>query len=154
MTDFAKPNSDAPLLEWVRLIVTASMSNNAISTSDLPKLIAETHGALKSMTAAEILPVVEDLKPAVAIKKSGTPEFIICLDDGLKFKSMKRHLSNLGMTRDECRTKWGLPSHYPMVAPNYAANRSALAKSTGLGRKPAEVAVTSAKRTKKPKADA
>ncbi len=80
------------------------------------------------------------LKPAVSIKKSITDEYLISLEDGRKFKSMKRYLSGLGMTPAEYRTKWGLPKDYPMVAPAYAARRSELAKTIGLGRKPAEVA--------------
>ncbi|MNT69858.1 Transcriptional regulatory protein ros [compost metagenome] len=90
------------------------------------------------------------LTPAVPIKKSVTPDFIICLDDGKKFKSIKRHLSTLGMTPDEYRTKWGLASDYPMVAPNYSATRSTLAKANGLGLKPVAAPVVSpAKRAKK-----
>lgn len=145
--------ADADRLEQVAEIVSAYVSNNALSAADLPKLIAETHNALRSLSAEEVQPVVEDLNPAVPIKKSVTPDFIICLDDGKKFKSLKRHLSVLGMTPDEYRAKWGLPSNYPMVAPNYSAARSSLAKSAGLGRKPAQ-ATAPAKRTRKPKIDA
>ena len=145
---------DADRLEQVTEIVSAYVSHNALSPSDLPKLIAETHKALQSLSGAEAQPVVEDLKPSVPIRKSVTPDFIVCLDDGKKFKSMKRHLAGLGMTPDQYRTKWGLASDYPMVAPNYAATRSALARANGLGRKPAEKPVVSAKRTKKAKIDA
>jgi predicted transcriptional regulator len=154
MTDLAERELDDSLLEQVTLIVSAFVSNNALSPADLPKLIADTHSALQSLSGPEILPVTEDLKPAVAIKKSVTPDFIICLDDGMKFKSMKRHLTGLGMTPDDYRTKWGLASDYPMVAPNYAATRSALARSNGLGRKPAQAPEAPATRTKKPKIDA
>ncbi|MGV8921662.1 MAG: MucR family transcriptional regulator, partial [Pseudomonas sp.] len=122
------------------------------SPTDLPKLIAETHRALQSLSGAAAEPAAEALQPAVSIRKSVTPDFIICLDDGKKFKSMKRHLAQLGMTPDEYRTKWGLPEDYPMVSSNYSATRSALAKSNGLGRKAAPEPVVSAKRTKRSKA--
>jgi predicted transcriptional regulator len=145
---------EAVRLEQVAEIVSAYVSHNVLSSADLPKLIAETHMALRSLARGEVPPVLEKLTPAVPIKKSVTPDFLVCLDDGKKFKSLKRHLSALGMTPDEYRAKWGLPSDYPMVAPNYAAIRSALARSNGLGRKPAEIPVVSTKRTKKPKLEA
>jgi len=91
-------------------------------------------------------PIGETLVPAVNPKKSIHPDYIVCLDDGKKFKSMKRHLAGLGMTPDEYREKWGLRADYPMVAPNYAATRSALALAAGLGRKPAAPAVKKSKR--------
>jgi len=140
---------DADRLEQVTEIVAAYVSHNALSPTDLPKLISETHKALQSLSGAAAPSEVAALQPAVAIKKSITPDFIICLDDGKKFKSMKRHLAQLGMTPDEYRTKWGLPSDYPMVASNYSAKRSALAKSNGLGRKPAAQPVAPAKTPKK-----
>ena len=136
MTETERSLDDAVRLEQVAEIVSAYVSHNALSPADLPKLIAETYVALRSLATAELQPVVEELTPAVPIKKSVTPDFLICLDDGKKFKSMKRHLCQLGMTPDEYRAKWGLPANYPMVAPNYAAIRSVLAKSNGLGRKP------------------
>ena len=139
---------DADLLAQVTEIVSAFVSNNAMSPADLPKLIGETHKALQALSVAETAPVAEKLEPAVPIKKSVTPDFIICLDDGKKFKSMRRHLAQLGMTPEEYRAKWGLPSDYPMVAPSYAATRSALAKSNGLGRKPAATPAAPAKRKK------
>ncbi|MDP2779160.1 MucR family transcriptional regulator [Devosia sp.] len=144
----------ADRLEQVTEIVSAFVSKNSISPTDLPKLIAETHQALRSLSDAEVQPVAEQLKPAVPIRRSITPDFIICLDNGKKFKSLKRHLSVLGMTPDEYRAKWGLPSDYPMVAPNYSAARSSMAKSSGLGRKPVATPVAPTKRTKKPKVDA
>ncbi|KKC34544.1 MucR family transcriptional regulator [Devosia psychrophila] len=122
-------------------IVAAFVANNAIGASDLPRLIGNVYTALGGLDQPVIGPTVE-LVPAVSIKKSVTSDFIVCLDDGKKFKSMKRHLAGLGMTPDEYRTKWGLPSDYPMVAPNYTATRSALAISSGLGRKPAPVVAT------------
>ena len=151
MSELADRDLNASLLEQVTLIVSAFVSNNALSPADLPKLIAETSSALQSLSAAEIPAMVEVLKPAVPVKKSVTPDFIICLDDGLKFKSMKRHLAKLGMTPNDYRTKWRLPSDYPMAASNYTAIRSALARSNGLGRKPAAPSVVPAKRTKKAK---
>lgn len=101
--------------------------------SHLPGLITDVKDALKGKTE----PMVEELKPAVPIKKSILPEFIICLEDGKKFKSLKRHLqSEYSMTPQQYREKWGLPADYPMVAPKYAEERSALAKKMGLGRRP------------------
>lgn len=119
-------------------IVAAFVANNAISASDLTGLIGSVYAALGGLGQPVAVPPTE-LVPAVPIKKSVTPDFIVCLDDGRKFKSMKRHLAGLGMTPDEYRAKWGLPLDYPMVAPNYTAKRSALAISNGLGRKSAPV---------------
>ena len=96
-------------------------------------MIESVHGALSKLGAAEAVPEAEVLVPVVPIRKSVTPGFLICLDDGKKFKSLKRHLASHGMTPDQYRTKWNLPKDYPMVAPDYAAKRSALAKSIGLG---------------------
>jgi predicted transcriptional regulator len=139
----------AERLEQVAEIVSAYVSNNALSAADLPKLIATTHEALRVLSEEASKPAVEELTPAVPVKKSVTPDFIICLDDGKKFKSLKRHLTQLGMTPAEYRAKWGLAESYPMVAPNYSATRSSLAKSNGLGRKPARAPGTAAKRTKR-----
>ncbi len=126
-------------------VVSAYVSNNSVATADLPNLIAAVHAALSgagSVTAAE----VPRLVPAVPIKKSVSPDFIICLDDGKKFKSLKRHLKiSYDMTPDQYRAKWDLPPDYPMVASNYAAARSAVAKRMGLGDR-AKVAVTKKKR--------
>jgi predicted transcriptional regulator len=127
---------DALLLDRTTQIVAAFVSHNHIQSSDVAILIANTHNALRSL-ATEVPAPVEALEPAVPIKKSITPDFLICLDDGRKFKSLKRHLNTLGMTPNEYREKWGLRPDYPMVAPNYSATRSSLAKSNGLGRKPA-----------------
>lgn len=118
-------------------VVAAYISNNAVPQSTLPSLISEIHASLSKLSSGTVVPAEESLKPAVPIKKSVTPDFIICLDDGKKFKSLRRHLSILGMTPEEYRVKWGLPADYPMVAPNYASARSDLAKKFGLGRKPA-----------------
>ncbi len=116
-------------------IVGSYVSHNSVSPTDLPKLIVETHAALRGLQAtAAPVPVVE-LKPAVPVNKSVGHDYIICLDDGKKFKSLKRHLStHYDLTPEEYREKWGLPPDYPMVAPNYSAVRSRLAKDNGLGR--------------------
>ncbi len=110
------------------------MSHNALSPADLPKLIAEVHGALIGLgTPVVAEPALQT--PAVSIRKSITPDYLICLEDGKKFKTLKRHLLQLGMTPQQYREKWKLPHDYPMVAPSYSATRSSLAKSLGLGRK-------------------
>jgi predicted transcriptional regulator len=114
-------------------IASAYVGSNLVPASDLPGLIKSIHGAL---TGAEPEKHVEPPTPAVSIKKSVTPNYLICLEDGRQFKSMKRHLrTHFGLTPQDYRAKWGLPSSYPMVAPAYAATRSSLAKKTGLGRK-------------------
>jgi predicted transcriptional regulator len=142
--------ADGELIELSADIVCAYVSNNALSTTDLTRLIADVHTALKGLHSANSTEPVEELKPAVPVRKSVMPDYIVCLEDGKKFKSLKRHLmTDHGLSPDEYRAKWGLPLDYPMVAPNYSATRSALAKSSGLGRKPA-VAEKGAKR--KPKA--
>ncbi|WP_394891015.1 MucR family transcriptional regulator [Mesorhizobium sp. AaZ16] len=126
-------------IELTADVVAAYVSNNPVPASELPKLIADIYTALGQVNGAAILAEAEPQKPAVPIKKSVTQDYIISLEDGRKFKSLKRHLSaHYGMTPDEYRAKWKLPSDYPMVAPNYAATRSTLAKSMGLGRKPGE----------------
>jgi len=117
-------------------VVSAYVSKNSVPVADLPLLIADVHGALVRVGAGvPAAPVVEAQKPAVPIKKSVFDDFIICLEDGKKFKSLKRHLrTSFNMTPDEYRRKWGLGQDYPMVAPNYAKKRSDLAKVMGLGR--------------------
>ncbi|WP_353646914.1 MucR family transcriptional regulator [Mesorhizobium sp. WSM2239] len=127
-------------IELTADVVAAYVSNNPIPVGELPKLIADVYAALGQVNgAAHAAETVEPQKPAVPIKKSVRPDYIISLEDGRKFKSLKRHLqASYGMTPDEYRAKWNLPSDYPMVAPNYAAIRSAMAKELGLGRKPAE----------------
>ncbi len=121
-------------IELAADIISAYVRKNAVRPADLPDLIAEVHGALVRVSAGADPVVVEAQKPAVPIKKSVLPDFIICLEDGKKFKSLKRHLSTAyDMTPQQYREKWGLASDYPMVAPNYAAQRSALARNSGLG---------------------
>jgi predicted transcriptional regulator len=126
-------------IELTADVVAAYVSNNPVPVGDLPKLIADVYTALAQVNGAATAEVVEPQKPAVPIKKSVTPDYIVSLEDGKQFKSLKRHLmSSYGMTPDEYRAKWHLPKDYPMVAPNYAAARSDMAKAAGLGRKPAE----------------
>ena len=121
-------------IELAADIVSAYVSNNSVAANDLPALIGDVYAALQRVSKGEAEPSVEPLKPAVPLKKSVSPEFIVCLEDGKKFKSLKRHLrTQYNMTPEQYREKWGLPADYPMVAPNYAAARSALAKQMGLG---------------------
>ncbi len=130
MTD-DKPTAE--LLEHTTRIVAAHVANNAIAVTDVPGLIATVHQALATLGPEEPAPKPE---PAVSIKQSVKPEYIVCLEDGKKLKMLKRHLkATYNMTPDDYRKRWGLPSDYPMVAPNYAAARSKLAKKIGLGRK-------------------
>ena len=125
------------LVEMTADIVSAYVSNNSVVPADLPSLIDQTFIALQQAATKESQPRSVQLNPAVSIKKSITPEYIICLEDGKQFKSLKRHLrTSYNLTPEEYREKWGLPYDYPMVAPNYAAQRSAMAKKIGLGRKP------------------
>lgn len=127
---------ESDLIELSTEIVSAYVSHNAVSPTDLPKLIAEIHGALRALQTNETPVAVEELKPAVPVRKSVAADFIICLEDGKKFKSLKRHLrTHYNLSPEEYREKWGLPADYPMVAPNYSATRSKLAKDNGLGRK-------------------
>ena len=116
-------------------IVAAYVSNNPIPTSELPSLIEAVQIAVgKLATPSEsALSHVEAKAPAVPVRRSVTPDYVICLEDGKRFKSMRRHLTRLGLTPEQYREKWNLPSDYPMVAPNYAAQRSAMAKRIGLG---------------------
>jgi predicted transcriptional regulator len=115
-------------------IVSAYVSNNTVVSTDIPALINQVHTALLRVNSGEGQSPSEPLKPAVSIKKSINPDFIVCLDDGKKFKSLKRHLrTQYNMTPEQYRDKWSLPADYPMVAPNYAAARSQLAKQMGLG---------------------
>lgn len=117
-------------------IVAAHVSNNSVAVSDLPVLISNVHGALIGLGGKPAEAPVK-LEPAVSIRASIKPDYIVCLDDGKKLKMLKRHLmTHYGITPDEYRAKWGLPSDYPMVAPNYAEQRRTLAKKIGLGRKP------------------
>ncbi len=116
-------------------IVSAHVSNNSVAVSDLPLLIQSVHNALNELDASSA--AEEKPEPAVPIRSSVKPDFIVCLEDGKKLKMLKRHLmTHYGMTPDDYRQKWGLSPDYPMVAPNYAEQRRKLAKKIGLGRKP------------------
>lgn len=122
------------LVELTATIVSAYVSNNTIVASDIPQLITETYAALSRATGSAPMPEREDPKPKVPVKKSVMPDHIVCLEDGKKFKSLKRHLrTHYNLSPEEYRAKWGLPHDYPMVAPNYARARSDLAKKMGLG---------------------
>jgi predicted transcriptional regulator len=123
-------------VEFTTQIVSAYVSNNAVVAGDLPSLIGDIHSALSRASSNLIQAPKEELKPAVAVKKSLTPDYIVCLEDGKKFKSLKRHLrTHYNMSPEEYREKWGLEPNYPMVAPNYAEARSNLAKKMGLGQR-------------------
>jgi predicted transcriptional regulator len=128
-------NSGSNFIELTAEIVSAYVSNNSVSAGELPALIGHVHSALTRVSTGHVEGAPsEPLKPAVSIKRSITPDYIVCLEDGKKFKSLKRHLrTQYNMTPEAYREKWDLPPDYPMVAPNYAAARSQLAKQMGLG---------------------
>ena len=130
-------SAGADLIDLAADIVSAYVSNNTVPVGDLPALIADVHRALSNTQTGRNDPDPEPLKPAVNPKKSVFPDYIICLEDGQRLEMLKRHLRAAhAMTPGEYRTRWGLPRDYPMVAPKYAARRSALAKEIGLRRKP------------------
>ncbi len=138
MSDMLKND---PLLPLVTEIVVAYLSHNTVAMHDIPRLIAETRAALANSGSGGAAPValrptaVADREPAVPVKKSVTPDYLICLEDGIKLKMLKRHLRTAyDMTPEQYRERWGLPADYPMVAPNYAKKRSSLAREFGLGR--------------------
>jgi len=136
-------SSEFDLTSLAADIVSAYVANNAVGSDKLPDLIGYVYGALSRASLQAVEPEKVELKPAIAVKKSVTPEYIICLEDGQKFKSLKRHLkTHYDMSPEEYREKWGLPRDYPMVAPSYAAARSDLARNMGLGRRGAEIAGT------------
>lgn len=127
------------LIELAAQIVAAYVGRNAVEQPDLPKLITEVHKALEQVAGTPVRKEEgHEPKPAVNIKKSITPDYLICLEDGKKFKSLKRHLrTHFNLTPEQYREKWNLPADYPMVAPNYANSRSKLAKNMGLGQRKA-----------------
>lgn len=131
----SEKSSPDELLELTAEIVVAHVGNNTLPVSDLPSLIEDVYKTLRNL--GDTSPDPEQLTPAVPIKKSVFPDYIICLENGKKLKMLKRHLMTAyNMTPEEYREKWGLPADYPMVAPNYAKHRSSLAKEIGLGTKP------------------
>ena len=144
----AMPSQDGPgsYINVISDIVSAYVSNNSLRPSDLPDLIASVHASIQMIAKGEIeAPAAAPLVPAVPVKKSVTKDFLICLEDGKKFRSLKRHLGSVySMTPDEYRQKWGLPSDYPMVAPGYSEVRSQLAKEIGLGQQRSAPAVAAA----------
>lgn len=118
-------------------IVAAHVSNNSVAVADIPQLVENVHSSLASLSKQSAPAAEERPEPAVSIRASVKPDYIVCLEDGKKLKMLKRHLmTHYNMTPDEYRARWGLPADYPMVAPNYAATRRDLAKKIGLGRKP------------------
>ena len=135
-------SKDQGLLTLTTEIVAAYAGHNTVATSDLPGLISSVFQALRTAGQGEAEKATEAPVPAVPVKKSVTPEYLVCLEDGKKLKMLKRHLkTRYDMTPEAYLQRWGLPDHYPMVAPSYAEQRSALAKQIGLGRKPAAAAV-------------
>jgi predicted transcriptional regulator len=137
MSDTVKDKTSAgDLLRMTAEVAAAYVGNNPVAAAQLPEVIKTIHASISALDGGA--PVgASGLKPIVPIKKSITPDYIICLEDGKKLKMLKRHLrTSYGLTPEEYRIKWGLPADYPMVAPNYAEQRSAFAKKIGLGRKP------------------
>ena len=132
MSDDSSSNN-AEMIAWTADIVASHVQNNSVTIDDLPILIKTVHESLSGLGSQS---PPEKPQPAVSVRRSVTPDFIICLEDGRKLKMLKRHLSTAyGMTPAEYREKWGLPAEYPMVAPNYAKQRSSLAKKIGLGKR-------------------
>ena len=130
----ADNTSGGSYIELTAAIVSAYVSNNSVQAGDLSSLISQVHSALTRVSSGYADAPNEPLKPAISVKKSITPDHIVCLEDGKKFKSLKRHLrTQYSMTPEQYREKWGLTPDYPMVAPSYAAARSQLAKQMGLG---------------------
>jgi predicted transcriptional regulator len=131
----AENSNEGSYIQLTANIVSAYVSNNSVSSAEIPALISQVYSALLRISnGSHVATPTEPLKPAVPVKRSITAEYIICLEDGKKFKSLKRHLrTQYDMTPDQYRAKWSLPPDYPMVAPNYAAARSQLAKQMGLG---------------------
>jgi len=120
------------LIAWTTKIVASHLRNNSVAVSDLPDAIKDVYRSLEAVSGSP--PSQQDNRPAVTIRRSVTPDYIVCLEDGKKLKILKRHLRTAyNMTPEEYRKKWGLPADYPMVSPNYARQRSALAKKIGLG---------------------
>lgn len=137
MTTPTNMHPNLALLTFTGDIVTAHLGHNRVLAADLPLLIANVFGALKALGKESENQNTEELTPAVPIRQSVKPDYIVCLEDGKKMVMLKRHLLRVyGMTPDDYRKRWNLPSDYPMSAPNYARKRSEIAKSNGLGRKP------------------
>jgi len=136
MTENTPAEINTAYVELTADIVSAYVGNNAVPANELPALINDVYKALAGAVAGGAEEKKEELKPAVPIRRSVQPDYIVCLEDGKKFKSLKRHLrTHYDLSPEEYREKWGLPADYPMVAPNYAKARSALAKKMGLGQR-------------------
>jgi len=137
MTDSgSEKTTQAELLEMTTQVVSAYLGNNTVPSGQIPEVIKSVHASLTDLGSGSATPGQPTQKPAVPIKKSVAPDFIVCLEDGKKLKMLKRHLrTTYNLTPDEYRAKWNLPSDYPMVAPNYAKQRSAFAKKIGLGKR-------------------
>lgn len=151
MSEADSPSYSVEMIELAAEIVSAYVGNNSVHVGDLPNIISSVHSALQNLGQPQE-PVPEKLTPLMPIKKTITPDHLVSLEDGKRYKSLKRHLSGRGLTPQQYRQKWSLPSDYPMVAPNYAAQRSELAKAAGLGRKRDELAPAVAKRSRPRKA--
>lgn len=133
---FSKETRVDPIIPIAASLVSSYVSNNSLPAAELPDFISTIYSSIKAISDGIPDARPDEVKAAVPVRKSVTPDFIICLEDGRRFKSLKRHIgTQYGLTPDQYRTKWSLPSNYPMVAPNYSATRSKLAKSMGLGRK-------------------
>lgn len=132
----AKSIEQNEILRMAVDIVSAYVGNNTVATNQVPDVISSVYGSLSSLDGLQSEANAEPLKPAVSVRRSVNPDYIVCLEDGKKLKMLKRHLrAAYNMTPDDYRAKWGLPADYPMVAPNYASQRSEFAKKIGLGRK-------------------
>jgi len=135
-TEAREKLSHEEILKMTAQIVSAYVSHNELPGSQIPEVIKSVYGTLESQKSGDAAAAQEPPKPAVSVRKSVTPDYIVCLEDGKKLKMLKRHLrTTYNMTPEEYRAKWSLAADYPMVAPNYAAQRSAFAKKIGLGRK-------------------
>ena len=145
-----KTHSETSMIELTADIVVAFVSKNQIEASEIAKVIENVHSALTRSASGRVEAPAAEKVPAVPIKKSVTNDYIICLEDGRKLTSLKRHLRTAyDMTPEEYRAKWGLPDSYPMVAPGYSAKRSELARASGLGRKPVVAAIDKASKGRK-----
>jgi predicted transcriptional regulator len=128
------PDTQAMLIQMTSDVVAAYVSNNPVQATDLPSVIQRVHRTMQDLSGSPKAEAPKDVAPAVSVRKSITPDYLVCLEDGKRFKSLKRHLrSKYNLSPEEYREKWGLPVDYPMVAPNYARQRSDLAKKMGLG---------------------
>lgn len=142
------------LMELTSSIVSAYVSNNSVPVAELPNVIASVYQSMSNIGPKPAPEQPEARKPAISIKKSVTPDYLVSLEDGKQYRTLRRHLSTLGLTPDEYRAKWGLPKDYPMVATAYSQRRSELAKKLGLGRKPEPEAPAKAKGSARGKAKA